>query len=116
MASNNEYEQKRLFEKRKRVWYYLQKPHEHEISCSKCNGSNLAWSEFQGYVWCYDCKIDFCNYHSVLSGPTPIALAVMMGISVDRYDMTRNKINHFDLRKGEHIEMTLEEYKQIKTK
>lgn len=63
-------------EKIKRTWYYIQKPAEHEISCPVCKGGNLEWSEYAKHVWCYDCKIDFTDYISVLSGPVPMESSI----------------------------------------
>jgi hypothetical protein len=100
-------------EKIKRTWHYLQKPAQHSISCTKCNGSNLDWSEWHGHVWCHDCEIDFKDYHSVLSGPVPMHLVTLLGVSVDSYDMVSEKISHYSLEKREFVEMTLEEYKKL---
>ncbi len=98
---------------KKRTWHYLQNPAHHEITCQKCHGSNLDWSEYEGHVWCYDCNIDFTGYNSVLSGPVAIHLAAMLGISTDRYDLKTKKISHYDLKKDEFIEMTIDDYKKI---
>lgn len=43
-------------ELKKRTWHYIQKPYEYEMTCDKCNGHNIEWSEYEGKIWCYDCK------------------------------------------------------------
>lgn len=100
-------------EKVKRTWHYIQKPHQHDIKCTKCGGANLDWSEFAKHVWCYDCKIDFDNYISVLDGPFPITVGALLGISTDRFLMDEKMIEHYDFHKKEYVKMTIEEYGRI---
>lgn len=103
-------------DKIKRTWYYIQKPAEHEISCTKCKGRNLEWSEFAGHVWCYDCQIDFADYISALSGPVPTQIAGMLGICFDRYNMFTDDVEYYDFNKNEYVRMSVEEYKQLNKK
>ena len=51
-------------------------PHELGYACPICNASNeveLAWSEYEGFIYCYTCKLDIpscisvCYYEPKLS-------------------------------------------------
>jgi len=35
-------------------------PHELGYQCPLCKeaGEGLDWSEYEGFIWCYDCKLD----------------------------------------------------------
>ncbi len=87
---------------KKRTWHYIQKPQEHDISCPECGGVNLAWSEFENHIWCYDCQKDLNNYTSALSGPVPVQVALMLGISFDRYNMETKKVEKFNVENGKY--------------
>lgn len=97
----------------KRVWCYFQKPSRHEIECPVCKGNHLDWSEWDKNIWCYDCKKDYSNYTSALSGPVPIQLATMLGLSLDMYNLETQEVQHYDLNKNDFITMSLEEYKEL---
>jgi len=32
---------------KKRKWFYIHKPAEFEMTCDKCGGSNITWSEYE---------------------------------------------------------------------
>ena len=81
----------------KRTWHYIQKPQEHDISCPVCESRNLAWSEFENCIWCYKCEKDYDNYVSALSGPVPVRVALMLGISFDRYNMETKKVEKYNV-------------------
>ena len=88
---------------KKRTWHYIQKPWEYEIECDKCHGHNIEWSEFEGKIWCYDCKIDTRGTEGVFDGPIPITAAAILGMSFDRWDMV-NKIRlQFDREKKDYV-------------
>ena len=70
-----------------RTWHYVQNPANYEITCDKCNGSNIQWSEFEGLIWCYDCKIDTKGTAGIFDGPIPVSVCEVLGISFDKYDM-----------------------------
>ena len=35
---------------KKRTWVYVMSPIAYEISCDKCGGSNINWSEFEKMI------------------------------------------------------------------
>jgi len=70
--------------KKRRTWCYVMDPCAYEISCDICNGYNLAWSEYCGLVWCYDCKIDTRGNEGIFGGPIPFEIAKMFGTTFDR--------------------------------
>ncbi len=80
----------------KREWVYVMEPAEYEIECDRCDGTNIAWSEFAHMIWCYDCKIDTKGFAGVFSGPIPIKIAGMLGMSFERIRLSDNKLLKFD--------------------
>jgi hypothetical protein len=83
-------------EKEKRTWYYITPPQGFDIVCPCCNGNNLAWSEFVGNIWCYDCEKDLDNYHNPMSGPVPMQVAAMLGFNFDIYNMETQKVERYN--------------------
>lgn len=85
----------------KRLWHYLLPPAVFEITCEKCDGTNLCWSEFKSHIWCYDCEIDFDPKHGehsgIFSGPILIHVSYMMGMSFDRFNMETQQIELFNI-------------------
>jgi hypothetical protein len=79
---------------RKRKWYYVLKPQEYEMTCDKCGGSNITWSEFEHMIWCYDCGIDTSGIDGIFGGPIGWGVAQMLGISFARYYIKENKIKY----------------------
>lgn len=69
---------------KKRKWVYIQKPIQYEISCDKCNGTNIDWSEFERMIWCYDCEIDTRGNAGIFDGPIPLQGCELLGFSLDR--------------------------------
>ena len=63
---------------KKRKWIYIFKPQSYEISCDKCGGSNITWSEFERRIWCFDCKIDTPGNGGIFSGPIPLEVTKMI--------------------------------------
>jgi hypothetical protein len=80
----------------KRRYMYVQKPQEYEMSCDRCHGSNIQWSEWEGLIWCYDCKVDTKGDGGVFDGPIPIQTAELLGLCFDRVDIENGKILKFD--------------------
>ena len=72
---------------KKRTWIYCQSPEMYEISCDSCGGNNITWSEFEGMLWCFDCKIDTPGNEGIFDGPIPLEICKMLGISFDRIDL-----------------------------
>ncbi len=69
---------------KRRKWIYVQKPVSYEMSCDKCGGKNIEWSEFEGCIWCYDCKIDTPGNGGIFDGPIPLEVSKLFGTSFDR--------------------------------
>jgi len=79
----------------KRTWHYIQNPKEYEITCDRCEGSNIEWSEYEKMIWCYDCKIDTGGIKGVFDGPVGIGAAGVSGMSFDKYDMVNKRVVRF---------------------
>jgi hypothetical protein len=69
---------------KKRKWIYIMEPTSYEMSCDKCGGNNITWSEFEHLIWCYDCKIDTKGTEGIFGGPIPFEVSKILGISFDR--------------------------------
>lgn len=82
----------------KRTTCYMCPPVEFEVAgCPKCGGSNTAWSEYQGHVWCFDCQIDYVPAHwGVLDGPVPVGVAQLIGLSFDRIEIATGNVIPFE--------------------
>ncbi len=78
--------------KKLRKWIYVQKPQRYDLHCDKCGGSNITWSEFEGMIWCYKCQIDTPGDEGIFSGPIPVEVSKMMGISFDRFYLKSKRI------------------------
>ena len=79
-------------ELKKRTWCYVMQPTAYEISCDKCGGTNITWSEFEHCIWCYDCQIDTKGSDGIFDGPIPLNACLMLGLSFDRIDLETGKI------------------------
>ena len=77
---------------KKRKWCYIMQPTAYEIVCDICGGSDITWSEFETRIWCYDCEKDTPGTGGIFSGPIPINLCALMGISFDRIDIKTQEI------------------------
>lgn len=77
---------------KKRKWVYVQEPQTYEISCDKCAGSNIAWSEYEHMIWCYDCGIDTTGNSGIFDGPVPVHGCEILGFSLDRYYIQENEV------------------------
>lgn len=86
-------EEKQLY---KRTWVYCQNPKDYQMSCDKCGGTNIEWSEFEGHIFCYDCKIDTPGNKGIFDGPIPIHAAKILGMSFDRIDLQTHKLLKFN--------------------
>lgn len=67
-----------------RKWVYVMKPWEYQISCDKCGGHNIEWSEYEHKIWCYDCQIDTDGDGGIFDGPIPVMISELLGISFAR--------------------------------
>lgn len=87
---------------RHRKWIYVQKPAQYEITCDKCGGSNIEWSEYEHKIWCYDCKIDTDGNGGIFDGPIPIGITDMLGISLARLYL-KDKIIRYPIVRGHRV-------------
>ncbi len=75
----------------RRTHWYAMPPQHFDIICPKCSGTNLAWSEFNQHIWCYNCNKDINDYISPMDGPVPIYTAQLLGFVFDIYDVDTDK-------------------------
>lgn len=80
----------------KRKWCYVQSPMVYGIECDLCNGSHIAWSEFEHMIWCFKCERDTKGTAGIFGGPIPIGAAQMMGIRFDRVNLKTGEIEKFE--------------------
>jgi len=79
---------------KKRTWHYIMKPVAYEISCDKCNGTNIEWSEYEHKIWCYDCQIDTDGNGGIFDGPIPLGASELLGISFDRWNVKKQRVEY----------------------
>lgn len=79
---------------RKRTWHYVMNPASYEITCDKCGGSNVEWSEYEHMIWCYHCQIDTKGTEGIFGGPIGWGVAELLGISFNHWDMKRQIITY----------------------
>lgn len=75
----------------KRTHCYIQKPYVYDIDCLLCGGRHIAWSEYEGHIWCYDCKKDIFlirRYSGIFGGPIPVRASEIFGLRFDRISMS----------------------------
>ena len=77
---------------KKRKWVYVQKPVKYEMSCDKCEGINIEWSEYERMIWCYDCEIDTLGNAGIFDGPIPIGAASLFGMSFDKFCLKTKRL------------------------
>jgi len=81
----------------KRTWHYLAPPASFEMAACECGNHETQWSEFAKHLWCARCEKDFLPAHNgVFDGPIPTQLALMMGMSFDRFNLTAGCVERFD--------------------
>jgi hypothetical protein len=77
----------------KRTHVYVQRPKEYEIAGCECGNQDPDWSEFQGHLWCAECKKDFIPAHGgIFDGPIPVNAAAMLGIDLRRLNLETGEI------------------------
>lgn len=81
-----------------RTWFYVQSPASYEMSCDKCKGKNIAWSEFENKIWCFNCKIDTLGTRGIFDGPIPLEVSKMFGVSFDRYYFKDKSIRKMEVK------------------
>jgi len=72
---------------RKRTLMYAMHPRDYEITCDKCGGSNIYWSEYEHMIWCYDCQIDTRGNPGIFDGPIPMEASRLLGTTFDKINV-----------------------------
>ena len=76
----------------RRTWCYVMNPAAYDITCDKCGGSHITWSEYEEMIWCYDCKIDTKGDPGIFDGPIPYQLTALLGITFDRINLDTDSL------------------------
>lgn len=76
----------------KRRWVYVQGPTVYEISCDRCGGSNITWSEYRRMIWCFNCQVDTLGNGGIFDGPVPIGVCNILGVYFDRIHLKTGRI------------------------
>ena len=84
---------------RKRKWIYVHHPTTYDIRCDRCwdgdlneTGTNIDWSEYEGMIWCYDCKKDIGGFGGIFDGPIPMGTMEILGVSLNRIYLKSGKM------------------------
>lgn len=90
--------------KKIRTWFYLQTPAEFEVApCPDCKEHDTTWSEYEGEVWCFKCKKEYVPEHNgMLDGPILIHTATLLGVSFDRFNILKNKVEKLNMETFEY--------------
>ena len=83
---------------KKRKWMYVLKPNRYEIFCNKCGGHMITWSEFEGMIWCYQCRLDTKGTGGIFDGPIPLEVAKIFGTTFDRFYFKDKSIRKMEVR------------------
>jgi hypothetical protein len=81
---------------KKRTSHYIQNPATYEITCDKCGGDSIEWSEYEDHIYCFDCKKDVKGTKGVFDGPIPLECAKILGLRFDRWDMVNKCVIPFE--------------------
>ena len=78
---------------------YINHPTSYDIRCDKCwdgeinrTGTHIDWSEYEGRIWCYDCKEDRIGFIGIFDGPIAAEACELLGCSLKRYYFKSKKI------------------------
>jgi len=83
---------------KRRTWIYIQNPVSYEFSCDRCEGKNITWSEYEGCIWCFDCKIDTRGNEGIFGGPIPLEVSEMLGVRFDRFYFRDKSIRKMEVK------------------
>lgn len=92
---------------KKRKWFYVLSPTAFDMRCDHCwqgelddgTGTNIIWSEYEGKIWCYDCKVDTDGMEGIFDGPVPIQACYMLGLTFDRYNIEKGCVERLNINK-----------------
>lgn len=84
---------------KRRKWVYIQEPSAYEIRCEICGGE-VVWSEYREMVFCWKCLRDTPGDGGIFSGPIPMEVAKMFGISFDRIHIPSGRILRMEVSKS----------------
>lgn len=78
----------------KRTHCYVMSPQSYEISgCPVDPNHRVNWSEYEKYLWCFNCELDFLPSHNgIFDGPISMGLTTLVGISFDRINIETDEI------------------------
>lgn len=94
---------------KKREWVYIMNPAAYGISCDICGGNNITWSEFEHMVWCWTCRLDNRGRGGIFTGPIPINVLGLFGLSLDQIHIkTGKRMKTVDM--GDHLEWMMDIY------
>ena len=88
---------------KKREWVYAMEPRAYEMTCDLCGGADIAWSEFEGMLWCYACEKDTPGTPGIFDGPIPLRTCGLLGISFDRINLATGERLKMAIN-GDHLE------------
>lgn len=74
-------------------------PYKYDMFCDKCRGRNIAWSEYEHMIWCYDCKIDTPGFEGLFGGLIPMMACTLLGISFARFYFKDQTVRYPVIRK-----------------
>jgi len=85
---------------KKRTWHYICNPWSYEITCDRCGGHNIEWSEYEHMIWWYNCQVDTHGTEGIFDGPIPFELMKMLGSPLDRWNMETQQVEYIHIIDG----------------
>ena len=80
---------------KRRKWAYIHNPKQYGIKCDICGKDNIEWSEFEHFIWCYNCEKDTKGNEGLFDGcPVPVNICKLMGISFDEVNLETGEIRN----------------------
>ena len=68
-----------------------------DMSCDKCGGTSIEWSEYEHKIWCYDCEIDTEGNKGIFDGPIPLRATYLLGLNFDRINLETEQLERLNL-------------------
>jgi len=83
---------KEVEDREKRIWAWVQAPDVYGVTCDLCDGLNIAWSEWDHMIWCYDCEKDTKGTDGIFNGPVNVHCCELLGMIFDEVNIETGEV------------------------